>query len=113
MYQTLRHATNTSYPGYLWHEAVTFLPRTRKWYFLPRKASEDVPYDPVADERLGTNLLIITSEDFSDITVQKVGPLELDRGFTSLRHIPGNHIIVCRLFVSSTMKQAHKIGSLH
>ena len=89
VYQALRHATNTTYPGYLWHEAVTFVPRTRTWYFLPRKASEDTPYDPVVDETLGTNLLIVASEDFKSIRVQTIGPLQKDRGFTTLRHIPG------------------------
>jgi soluble calcium-activated nucleotidase 1 len=38
---------------------------------------------------MGTNLLLVATEDFRDIRVVKVGPLQPDRGFTALRKIPG------------------------
>mmetsp|Transcript_40976 Transcript_40976/g.65889 ORF Transcript_40976/g.65889 Transcript_40976/m.65889 type:complete len:100 (+) Transcript_40976:1042-1341(+) len=38
---------------------------------------------------MGTNILLTCSEDFSHITLQTIGPLQLDRGFTALRRIPG------------------------
>ena len=40
MYQALRKASNTSYPGYLWHEAVHWDARNRRWIILPRKESQ-------------------------------------------------------------------------
>jgi soluble calcium-activated nucleotidase 1 len=119
IYQALRTATGTSHPGYLWHEAVHWDARARRWIFLPRKASRcplpyrdapkevapdvrDIPagreiagergcphYTPEHDETMGTNLLLVASEDFSDIRVSRVGPLQADRGFTSLRKVPG------------------------
>ena len=94
VYAALRTATNTTFPGYLWHEAVHWDPRMRRWVFLPRKASESDPYEPTADERKGTNLLIFANEDFTDINVLRVGgkdaaPADPERGFTAIRKVPG------------------------
>lgn len=45
IYTALRTATNTTFPGYLWHEAVHWDPLSRNWIILPRKASHCVlPY---------------------------------------------------------------------
>lgn len=86
-YNALRKATNTSFPGYLSHEAVVWhpgkkeaflvrseyllnaAPEKRKWLFLPRKASENIPYDEQTDEHLASNLLLIVDEDFSHVEV--------------------------------------------
>ncbi|CAK9062538.1 Soluble calcium-activated nucleotidase 1 (SCAN-1) (Apyrase homolog), partial [Durusdinium trenchii] len=87
VYAALKHAANST--AYLWHEAVHFCPRTRSWYVLPRKRSLHRRYDPVLDETMGTNVLLIASEDFREITTRRVGPLQPDRGFTALRKIPG------------------------
>jgi soluble calcium-activated nucleotidase 1 len=87
VYAALKFASNTS--QYLWHEAVHWCPRNRLWYILPRKRSAAEPYDPKRDELKGTNLLLVATEDFRDIRVVEVGPLQPDRGFTALRKIPG------------------------
>ena len=73
VYAALRKATNTTFPGYLWHEAVVWDGRTRKWLFLPRKASPALRYHPDSDERMGTNLLVTASENFADIEVKRIG----------------------------------------
>lgn len=86
VYQAVRTATNTSWPGYLIHEAVHFNKITRRWMFLPRKESKNM-YNPTSDEYQGTNLLITTTEDFSDIKVSRIGPLEREYGFTSVRQL--------------------------
>ena len=86
VYQAVRTATNTSWPGYLIHEAVHFNKITRRWMFLPRKESKTM-YNPAADEYQGTNLLITMAEDFSDIRQSRIGPLEREYGFTSIRQI--------------------------
>lgn len=88
-YEKLRLVTNTSSPGYLWHEAVDWDPTKRRWVILPRKASELEPYSPEADERRGTNFLLLASEDFSDIEVKTIGPLEEEYGFSAVRRVPG------------------------
>jgi hypothetical protein len=46
----------------------------------------------VADELLGTNILIFAEENFSefaDLEMIRVGPLEPDWGYTSVKVIPG------------------------
>jgi soluble calcium-activated nucleotidase 1 len=90
VYQALRTAANATAPGYLWHEAVHWDPLARRWVFLPRKASTRGPYDPKTDERLGTNLLLLASEDFREIATLTVGPLEPEWGFTAVRKLPGS-----------------------
>eukprot|EP00038_Savillea_parva_P015122 m.218905 g.218905 ORF g.218905 m.218905 type:complete len:386 (-) comp30136_c0_seq1:70-1227(-) len=89
VYTALRTATNTTFPGYLWHEAVLWDARVARWLFLPRRASTKQPYRPETDQHLGTNLLISTSQDFSDVVVHRIGPVEPEWGFSSIRKIPG------------------------
>jgi hypothetical protein len=84
----LRRATGTEFPGYLTHEAVVFNHYTRQWVFLPRKASKQ-PYTDATDEHCGTNLLLLVSEEFSNVTVLTVGPLEPEWGFSSIALVPG------------------------
>jgi len=89
VFEALRTATNTSSPGYLWHEAVEWDPRHRRWVILPRKASESEPFDDTLDEKCATNLLLLASEDFSSIEVRRLGPLELEWGVSAVRKVPG------------------------
>ena len=75
-YNALNVAANTTTPGYLWHEAVAWDEQVRRWLFLPRKANfaaNNAVYNEQADETLGTNLLLIANEDFSDVQVRVVG----------------------------------------
>lgn len=89
-FRALRSATGSSFPGgYLWHEAVHWHPEGRKWIVMPRKASTNIPYSPKADEVLGSNLLLVASEDWSEIEVKQVGPREPLYGFTAVRQLPG------------------------
>ena len=98
VYQAIRTATNTSWPGYLWHEAVHFDQLTRRWIFLPRKESRTM-YHPDHDEYKGTNLLITTAEDFSDMKITRLGVLEKEYGFSSVRKIPGTQDLFVALKV--------------
>lgn len=98
VYGAMRAATNTSYPGYLWHEAVHFDGVARRWAFMPRKESR-LPYDPRGDEARGSNLLILADEALSSFEVLRVGPLEPEWGFTSLRRVPGTRDVFAALKV--------------
>lgn len=89
VYQVLRTKANASWPGYMWHEAVHWDPIERVWVFLPRKVSHGEPYAELADERKGSNLLLIASEDFSEVTVRTLGEVEPAFGFSALRKLPG------------------------
>jgi len=100
VYMALRSAANITGHGYLWHEAVHWDPLDRVWVILPRKASlQGVRYHPKTDERMGTNLLFVASEDFSHIEVRTVGPQEPEWGFTALRKLPGSRNIYMALKV--------------
>jgi soluble calcium-activated nucleotidase 1 len=89
-YDMMRRATGTEFPGYLTHEAAVFNHYSRQWVFLPRKASKEA-YDDSADEHRGTNLLLLCSEDFANVTVLTVGPLEPEWGFSSVALVPGSN----------------------
>eukprot|EP00050_Salpingoeca_kvevrii_P009469 m.3172 g.3172 ORF g.3172 m.3172 type:complete len:385 (-) comp2271_c0_seq1:310-1464(-) len=106
VYQSLRTVTNTTYPGYLWHEAVYWDPRTRRWIFLPRKASQTL-YDEVDDETRGTNLLIIADETFANIDVRHIGTFEPNYGFASVRKVPGTHDIYAAIKVLEIGDRTH------
>eukprot|EP00051_Salpingoeca_urceolata_P028439 m.486887 g.486887 ORF g.486887 m.486887 type:complete len:512 (+) comp24656_c0_seq1:371-1906(+) len=99
IYQAMRTATNTTYPGYLWHEAVYFDTRSRQWIVLPRKASFE-PYTVKADETKGSNLLLIADEYFSNIQVRRVGEIEPTYGYTTLRKFPGTENLYVALKVA-------------
>ena len=50
------------------HEACAWSDIKRKWVFLPRRESKEA-YNEEDDENRGTNLMLITDEDFSDVEV--------------------------------------------
>lgn len=87
IYDKLRSATGTEYPGYLVHEAVGWSDQMRKWVFLPRRASKEA-YDEKLDERKGANLALIVDEDFSNVRQVTIGKQEPSHGFSSFKFIP-------------------------
>ena len=89
-YRALRTVTNTTFPGYLWNEAVEWDESIRRFVILPRKESSDIPYDPIRDETLGSNLLLLADETFENITVRRLEPFESDWGFSAVRQIPND-----------------------
>ena len=87
IFDKLREATGTSFPGYLVHEAVGWSEQMRKWVFLPRRMSTEA-YDEKADELKGANLALIVDEDFSAVKKVTVGPQVPSHGFSSFKFIP-------------------------
>jgi len=87
VFETLRRATGTLPPGYLFHEAVRWHPTERRWYFLPRRAST-LPYDEEEDELRGTNLIISLNEQFGDVKVTRIGTLDPTHGFSAFQFVP-------------------------
>ncbi|EYC15011.1 hypothetical protein Y032_0038g3578 [Ancylostoma ceylanicum] len=80
-------------PGYLTHEAVQWSDIKKKWFFLPRKASE-TRYNETIDETKGANLLIIGSEDFKEkfeVVKIKAEPQHPDRGFSAFDFLPDSN----------------------
>ncbi|XP_005989145.1 soluble calcium-activated nucleotidase 1 [Latimeria chalumnae] len=86
-YNALREAANIKPPGYLIHESAAWSDTLQRWFFLPRRASSE-HYEERADERRGTNLLLRATQDFSDISVSRIGDLLPTHGFSSFKFIP-------------------------
>lgn len=90
VYQTIRSATNTTLPGYLWHEAVEWEPVHKLWIMLPRFASTTSKYVPGAETDDTADMLIVADEAFTDIRVVKLAHHDVRFGFTSIRRLPGS-----------------------
>eukprot|EP00923_Selenidium_pygospionis_P049766 GHVN01085746.1.p1 GENE.GHVN01085746.1~~GHVN01085746.1.p1 ORF type:complete len:205 (-),score=19.44 GHVN01085746.1:1258-1872(-) len=88
VYNTIRGALGASYPGYAIHEAVCWSPHMKKWVFLPRRVSS-FPYDDKADEKRGSNKMVIADEEFSEAEVREVGGVVPERGYSSFKFVPG------------------------
>ncbi|XP_061556659.1 soluble calcium-activated nucleotidase 1 [Phycodurus eques] len=86
-YKSLKSAAGIQPPGYLIHESATWSDTLQRWFFLPRRASTE-RYEETADERRATNLVLSCSSDFTDVTVSRVGPLDLTHGFSSFKFVP-------------------------
>lgn len=89
-YQLIRDAVGVGEDGYIIHEAAEWHPYRREWLFFPRKIST-LPFDQELDEReRGSNILIIASEDFSQIRTLEVGERVPERGVSSFKILPGH-----------------------
>ncbi|XP_003417275.1 soluble calcium-activated nucleotidase 1 [Loxodonta africana] len=86
-YNALRAAAGIRPPGYLIHESGCWSDTLRRWFFLPRRASHQ-RYSEKEDERRGTNLLLSAAQDFSDVSVRRVGELVPTHGFSSFKFVP-------------------------
>ncbi|XP_042562781.1 soluble calcium-activated nucleotidase 1-like [Clupea harengus] len=86
-YHLLRSAAGIQPPGYLIHESAAWSDTLQRWFYLPRRASNE-RYEETADESRGTNLLLNCSPDFQNILVSRVGPLEPTHGFSSFKFVP-------------------------
>mmetsp|Transcript_43170 Transcript_43170/g.120062 ORF Transcript_43170/g.120062 Transcript_43170/m.120062 type:complete len:242 (-) Transcript_43170:66-791(-) len=101
VYQTIRSATNTTLPGFLWHEAVEWEPLNRLWVMLPRFASTTTRYTPGIEHESTSDLLIVADESFMSIKVVRLQHHDPRFGFTSVRRLPGSH----RLFMALRVQE--------
>jgi soluble calcium-activated nucleotidase 1 len=87
-YNRLREVSGFSSPGYMIHESACWHESSKRWVFLPRRASTE-PYDEVLDEQRAANIMILADENFEKVEVVKgMGPGSNIRGFSSFRFIP-------------------------
>uniref|UniRef100_A0A914VAP0 Soluble calcium-activated nucleotidase 1 n=1 Tax=Plectus sambesii TaxID=2011161 RepID=A0A914VAP0_9BILA len=89
-YKKLRSAAGITDPGYMIFESGQWSDIHGKWFFLPRRASNEI-YSEAADESKGTNLMLIADEHFKHVEVRKVGKLTPPRGFSAFQFIPGTN----------------------
>ena len=87
-YEAMRKATGTQFPGYMIHESVEWSAVHHKWFILPRRVSKE-KYDDMVDEKMGSNTVIIASEDFSKVEIKTITPLTPTRGFSTFKFVPG------------------------
>ena len=94
-YNKIRKKLHAAFPGYIITEAIHWEPIERRWWVLPRRVSSD-PYDEKKDERMGSNIVLSASEDFSSFREMRVGPQIPLRGWSSVKFLPGtkNRVLV-------------------
>ncbi len=56
------------------HEAGGWSEVLKKWVFLPRRASKE-QYNDKTDEKMGTNIMLLTDEDFANVEVSIIQKL--------------------------------------
>jgi len=96
IYERMQKDTDSIYPGYMIHEAIHFDEINRLWYVLPRRVSRNA-YDEKEDERMGSNLVLIYSEDFSVLEHKfEVGEKVATHGWSSFKFVPftNNKVII-------------------
>ncbi|XP_029945296.1 soluble calcium-activated nucleotidase 1 isoform X2 [Salarias fasciatus] len=86
-YKSMKNAAKIIPPGYFIHESAAWSDNLQRWFFLPRRASNE-RYEETADERRGTNLVLSCSPNFEDVVVSRVGPLNPTHGFSSFKFVP-------------------------
>jgi len=97
-YDLMRKVTGTLPPGYLLHEAISWVPSTQSWLILPRRVSKE-KYDATKDEYRCSNIGIQANAEFSSLNVlENIGELTNTRGFSSVKFVPHreNEIIVLK-----------------
>ncbi|TRY51278.1 Apyrase [Cryptosporidium tyzzeri] len=109
VYEKIRNSLGAQYPGYCIHEAVIWSHLMRKWIFLPRRISFD-EYDEEKDEKRGSNKMIIMTDDFEILEIIDVGLIIPERGFSSLKFLPGSfdQIIVATKSVEESISDTQK-----
>ena len=86
-FNKLRKVAGCPYPGYMIHEAIMWSAIRRQWVILPRRVSKE-PYDEKEDEKRGSNVVMLASEDFSSIEVRHITPITPTRGFSEFKFLP-------------------------
>ncbi|XP_071129639.1 soluble calcium-activated nucleotidase 1-like [Mytilus edulis] len=87
IYNKIRKVSGYSYPGYMIHESGMWSDVHQRWFFLPRRASQQ-SYDETADESRATNILLSANEDFTDVDFKFIGKKQVTKGYSSFRFIP-------------------------
>mmetsp|Transcript_2773 Transcript_2773/g.3949 ORF Transcript_2773/g.3949 Transcript_2773/m.3949 type:complete len:432 (+) Transcript_2773:106-1401(+) len=87
-FMKLRKAAGAAPPGYMIHEAIMWSTHLNRWVVLPRRVSAE-RYDEVEDEKKGSNMVMLCSEDFNDIHTVRIGNITPERGFSTFKFVPG------------------------
>lgn len=88
VYNKIREISGYSFPGYIIHESGVWSDVHQKWFFLPRRASQE-SYEEIADERRATNILVSADEHFAKVDFKYIGKKQMTKGYSSFKFIPG------------------------
>jgi soluble calcium-activated nucleotidase 1 len=75
-------------PGYVKHESGGWSDTLNRWVFLPRRACKEAF---TCDEEMGTNVILVCTENFDNIEVRHVGDVVPTHGFSSFKWVPGTN----------------------
>lgn len=94
-YNKIREKLGYSFPGYMIFESCCWDDLSERWYWLPRRASNQ-SYDEELDEKRATNLLISADERLNVISSLRVGNVVPTRGYSSFKFVPNtnNQLII-------------------
>jgi soluble calcium-activated nucleotidase 1 len=95
VYNKIRSELGFSFPGYMIFESCSWDEINQRWYFLPRRASNE-SYDEDLDEKRATNLLIYLDKDLMRVNHLKIGKVIPTRGYSSFKFVPNssNQLII-------------------
>lgn len=69
------------------HESAVWSAVHQRWFFLPRRLSQQA-YDETADERRATNILLSCNEHFGQVKVTRIGNLNPTHGYSTFKFVP-------------------------
>ncbi|XP_014667928.1 PREDICTED: soluble calcium-activated nucleotidase 1-like [Priapulus caudatus] len=87
-YNALKKSGGINNTGYIIHESAVWSDVWQRWFFLPRRASNE-QYNDVDDENRGTNMLFTCDDSFRNCEMKKIGKIIPTHGFSSFKFIPG------------------------
>ncbi|CAD5229152.1 unnamed protein product [Bursaphelenchus okinawaensis] len=90
-YKMIRKSLGIGFPAYLIHESCQWSKVHQKWFFLPRRVSEE-PYDENKDEFKGSNIVLMASENFANVKKLEIGDRgDGTRGFSAFQFVPNTN----------------------
>lgn len=84
-FKAVRSAIGIKWPGYMIHESGAWSHIHEKWFFLPRRCSNE-PYNETKDEVMGCNYLITADANFKNVAARQVGLKKKVNLFTISSH---------------------------
>ncbi|CAH2106195.1 unnamed protein product [Euphydryas editha] len=88
-FKSIRSSIGIQWPGYMIHESGVWSPIHEKWYFLPRRCSQE-SYNETRDEVMGCNYLITADSNFNNVKAKEIVKHQPKHGFSSFKFIPGS-----------------------
>jgi len=89
-FKRIREVMNIYWPGYMIHESGAWSSHHQRWFFLPRRCSQE-SYNETLDEIKGCSVLISADKDVYDVKMVKLPNKSKTRGFSTFKFVPGTN----------------------